>query len=198
MPSVFLRPFISKTSIQLVVRAILGILGLHAMNSLGVSFRSRLRPLFGARFLLITFTQFHVVFYSARTLPNTFAFVTVMYALGSLLRGLDCQFIMLSGLGILVFRCELMLLYAPLLIFGLYFQFVKIRPVLIATGLLTTLVAISINLHTKPIINNRRNLPKTIAESICLTCMYLHFGIRYLDTNLFAVVIFGIDSNATS
>lgn len=50
---------------------------------------------------------------------------------------------MLSGFGILVFRSELVLFYGPLLIFGLYYNFVKIRPTLILIGLMTTAVSLS-------------------------------------------------------
>ncbi|VDM19418.1 unnamed protein product [Hydatigera taeniaeformis] len=99
LPCLFLRSLVSKT----------------AFHKLGSVFRKRFHPLFYFRFLLITYTQFHLAFYSTRTLPNTFALVTIF-----LLRGSDCEFIMLSGFGILVFRSELLLLYGPLLIFGLY------------------------------------------------------------------------------
>nr|CDS31739.1 alpha 16 mannosyltransferase [Hymenolepis microstoma] len=90
----------------------------------------------------MTFTQFHLPFYSTRTLPNTFALITVIYALAFLLKGSDHHFIILSGLGILVFRSELVLFYGPLLLFGLYFNLVKIRPTLIVTGIITTLASL--------------------------------------------------------
>ncbi|VDK38965.1 unnamed protein product [Taenia asiatica] len=142
LPCSFLRPIVSKAALQFIVRATLGLLLLHAMNKLGSVFGKRFYSLFCFRFLLITYTQFHLAFYSTRTLPNIFALVTTTYALAFLLQGSDCLFIMLSGFGILVFRSELVLFYGPLLIFGLYYNFVKIRPTLILTGLMTAAVSL--------------------------------------------------------
>ncbi|EUB64386.1 Dolichyl-P-Man:Man(7)GlcNAc(2)-PP-dolichyl-alpha-1,6-mannosyltransferase [Echinococcus granulosus] len=99
LPWLFLPPIIPKATLQFigelcscnriiyVVRAVLGLLLLHAMGKLGSAFRERLRLLFCSRFLLITYTQFHLAFYSTRTLPNIFALITVIshiYRLGAL------------------------------------------------------------------------------------------------------------------
>ncbi|CDS42270.1 glycosyltransferase [Echinococcus multilocularis] len=146
LPWLFLPPIIPKATLQFIVRAVLGLLLLHAMVTLGSASRERLRLLFCSRFLLITYTQFHLAFYSTRTLPNIFALITVTYALAFLLRGSDCLFIMLSGFGILVFRSELVLFHGPLLIFGLCYNFVKIRPTLILTGLITTSVSLMLTI----------------------------------------------------
>ncbi|VDN96253.1 unnamed protein product [Rodentolepis nana] len=154
LPSLIFSYFVPKSILQFMggfillrnnsplVRFILGLVFLHASISLGSVFKDKLRPEFTARFLLITFTQFHLPFYSTRTLPNTFALITVIYALTFLLKGSDHRFIILSGLGILIFRSELMLFYGPLLLFGLYFNLVKIRPTLIVTGIITVLASL--------------------------------------------------------
>ncbi|KAM3179510.1 hypothetical protein ACTXT7_000399 [Hymenolepis weldensis] len=73
-------------------------------------------------------------------LETVLPFVT--YALAFLLKGLDHCFIVLSGFGILVFRSELMLFYGPLLLFGLYFNLIRLRPALIFTGIITTLASL--------------------------------------------------------
>ncbi|KAL5109969.1 putative Dol-P-Man:Man 7 GlcNAc 2 PP-Dol alpha-16-mannosyltransferase [Taenia crassiceps] len=114
------------------------------MSKFGSVFRGRRCSLLGLRFLLITYTQFHLAFYSTRTLPNIFALVTTTYALAFLLRGSDCPFIVLSGFGILVFRSELVLFYGPLLVFGLYYNFIKLRPTLILTGFITAAVSLTL------------------------------------------------------
>ncbi|VDL61322.1 unnamed protein product [Hymenolepis diminuta] len=154
LPSFIFSLFVPKTILQLIgrfiflqinfliVRFILGLAFLHASIKLGSVFKDKLHSKFTARFLLITFTQFHLSFYSTRTLPNTFALITVTYALAFLLKGLDHRFIVVSGFGILVFRSELVLFYGPLLLFGLYFNLIRIRPALIFTGIITTLASL--------------------------------------------------------
>ncbi|KAM7537642.1 hypothetical protein Aperf_G00000075954 [Anoplocephala perfoliata] len=127
---------------QVIVRFFLGLIFFHATVTLGSVFKEKLDPEFGVRFLLIAFTQFHLAYYCTRALPNTFALITVTYALVFLLKGSDHHFIILSGFGILVFRSELMLLYGPLLIFGLYFKLVRIRPMLLVTGIVTVVVSL--------------------------------------------------------
>ncbi|VDK82423.1 unnamed protein product [Dibothriocephalus latus] len=137
-----LSPFLSKTCIYPIARTCLGLFFLTGLSALANAARQRFGSSIGNRFLLITASQFHIMFYASRCLPNTFAFVLVLCSLAALLQGADLLFIFLSGLAILVFRAELMLFYGPLLLFGLYFKLVKIRPALILTGLMTTLGAV--------------------------------------------------------
>ncbi len=61
------------------------------------------------------------------------------------MRGSDIPFIVISGVGILVFRSELMLFYGPLLLFGLVFGLIKLRPNLILAGIATTIGAIGLS-----------------------------------------------------
>ncbi|VDM01212.1 unnamed protein product [Schistocephalus solidus] len=137
-----LSPFFSKTCVYTIARTCLGLFFLMGLSALANAARQHFGSSIGNRFLLITALQFHVMFYASRCLPNTFAFVLVLHSLAALLQGADLRFIFLSGLAILAFRAELILFYGPLLLFGLYFQLVKIRPALILAGLMTTFGAV--------------------------------------------------------
>ncbi|XP_055905771.1 probable Dol-P-Man:Man(7)GlcNAc(2)-PP-Dol alpha-1,6-mannosyltransferase isoform X2 [Eupeodes corollae] len=71
-------------------------------------------------FTLITITQFHFMFYMSRTLPNIMALPLVISAITYWMRGHSKNFIIYSGMGIIIFRFELAIFLGLLLLFALY------------------------------------------------------------------------------
>ena len=69
--------------------------------------------------LLITSSQFHVMFYASRPLPNVFALALALIAVSYWLRGDTAKFILASAFVILVFRGELALLLGTMLLMDL-------------------------------------------------------------------------------
>ena len=68
----------SNIFFQILVRLNLAILVILAMLSLSESVRRKFGNYTGSLFIIITCTQFHFIFYSSRTLPNTFALLLVI------------------------------------------------------------------------------------------------------------------------
>jgi alpha-1,6-mannosyltransferase len=93
--------------------------------------------------LLITTSQFHVMFYASRPLPNTFAMVLVMYAMAFWLQDSHAKFVMTSAFAIVVFRAELALLLGTVLLMDLAVGRAKFLPT-IAYGLLALIVSLAI------------------------------------------------------
>lgn len=71
-------------------------------------------------FTAITVTQFHFMYYLTRTLPNTFALVFALLACSYWLEQNHWMFVVTSGIGIAVFRIDLVLMLAPMLLHDLY------------------------------------------------------------------------------
>ena len=82
-------------------------------------FRSAIRSIFGPEtalwHLLITSSQFHLMFYASRPLPNIFALALALNATAFWFKGHHGRFILTSAFVILVFRGELALLLGMIL-----------------------------------------------------------------------------------
>lgn len=78
-------PFLSSPDqIQLLVRAMLGLANALALLSLRSAVDTAYGKVAGRWFVLLQASQFHVMFYASRTLPNMFAFTATTVALRSL------------------------------------------------------------------------------------------------------------------
>ncbi|KAI5366694.1 putative GPI mannosyltransferase [Septoria linicola] len=149
--------FASRVSIQLLVRAILGLANAAALWSVKGAVDTAYGKIAGRWYVLLQASQFHVIFYSSRTLPNMFAFILTNLALRNLImvkavawktarsskrRRLAFYLLTLGGI---IFRSEIAILLAAETLYLLYQQKASITKEIIpagiagaALGLLTT------------------------------------------------------------
>ncbi|XP_050530832.1 probable Dol-P-Man:Man(7)GlcNAc(2)-PP-Dol alpha-1,6-mannosyltransferase isoform X2 [Daktulosphaira vitifoliae] len=107
---------------QILVRAVLGAIVITSIKY----FQKSIKKVFGkgvARwFIVITASQYHLMFYSSRPLPNMLAFPLVMVALSSWIRGNHTILIWSSGVAVLVFRSELVIYLGVIVLIELLYS----------------------------------------------------------------------------
>ncbi|KAK6509343.1 dolichyl-P-Man:Man(7)GlcNAc(2)-PP-dolichol alpha-1,6-mannosyltransferase [Arthrobotrys musiformis] len=147
---------------QIIVRAFLGLLNCSTMVLLSRRAASIYSPGAAKWYLLLQASQFHVMFYVSRTLPNMLAFGLTTYALAELLpppRSLKARAnwfdsspigLQVLLLAAVIFRSELIILLIthtiPLLLTG-WINLIELLILGVSTGLLSVLTAVSVDTY---------------------------------------------------
>jgi alpha-1,6-mannosyltransferase len=110
---------VSKFSSQYLVRGALGTLLWACFVYFADSLNKKLKnegksSRVGDSLLFLTAFQFHLPFYMSRTLPNTFALSGCLLSYACWLRGRPVKCLCILALFMIIFRCDLLVMIAPL------------------------------------------------------------------------------------
>lgn len=118
-PVEFVRQFLQfdKVCLLFACRSILGGLIIAGLVKLKASISSRFGTVASHYFLAITASQFHLLFYATRPLPNVFALVLMLHGYCAWLDRSYKKFIWYAALACIFFRFELVVLFGVCLLY---------------------------------------------------------------------------------
>ncbi|OCL01828.1 glycosyltransferase family 22 protein [Glonium stellatum] len=150
----WLSLFTSLDHIQLLVRSILGLTNAFALLAFGASVQKAFGKPARFWFIILQASQFHVIYYASRTLPNVFAFALSTLALRSYLVANStppssdlaskhyrlCLYLLtIAGI---IFRSELTILLGTITLYLLTQQRISITKAVIPAGIIGTAIGL--------------------------------------------------------
>lgn len=142
---------LSNPALLRVVRLVVGSLSVLAHARFRAVLTAEWGVTVGRVFALLTITQFHLPFYMSRTLPNVFALQIATLAHAEFVKGTERSAytcLVLLSLAAAIFRCDLLVLIAPvglLLLWQRRVQFLKAAVVTALAALAGALLSISVD-----------------------------------------------------
>jgi alpha-1,6-mannosyltransferase len=99
---------------QYAVRLSLGVCSWMSFTLFSDAVSRRFGPRAGRLTCILASLQFHIPFYMSRTLPNTFALIGCLVAYSVWLNGRGLRALLVITVAMMIFRCDLLMLLAPL------------------------------------------------------------------------------------
>ncbi|CAG7725517.1 unnamed protein product [Allacma fusca] len=114
------RMFFSKFAAQIIIRICLSEFVIRGFQKFRESISKEFGRPFALWLVLITASQFHLMFYLGRTLPNTLAMPAALLAIHYWIKGNHKMLILMGGIDTIIFRSELAMLFGFIMLFELY------------------------------------------------------------------------------
>jgi len=133
----------SKIATLIIVRGVLGSVLVLCLCAFRHEVSSKFGKATGIAFSILCATQFHLFFYMSRTLPNTFALGLVLIAYTFWMRENYTPMIGAFVFAIVIFRSEVSILFAPILLEALLRRKVSL-PRVILSGLIFGILSLSL------------------------------------------------------
>ena len=103
-----------KIFAQYLIRGVMGVCSWLSFMAFRDSVSHRFGQRAGVLTCLLASFQFHIPFYMSRTLPNTFALIGCLAAYSLWLRDRGLKALLIITFSMIIFRCDLLILLAPM------------------------------------------------------------------------------------